>query len=462
VSSYHRYRIQAQPAPHLDGHPSRFTVEIDRINLAKLFLRELVEHRGNLPVVLSRPCVYGVFSGPIGGFLPREQLCVGCLRCTVEHPEIVTIRPNPKRLRLGDSFVSANGVDTIMYEAATGRVPVKGAGYRGAFGGAEWDSMWTDMSEIVRPTRDGIHGREFISTSVDIGFKPTALVLDGAGQPIGETPRLISLPVPFLFETPVAAAQRHYLLALEAAALEVQSLLLLPLETVLEHGMQSPAIAPTVGAHNARRLDELTYTPRLIELDAVDPELERLVAKEYPEAILGLRLVSVDSLPQLVDSGYSVFHLVADHHGRLGNEHMLDAIQRGHRLLLEAGTRETVTLLGSGGITAAEHVPKAIIAGLDAVALDVPLLLAVQARIEVDSLRPERTTFELPAFDTDWGGQRLVNLIASWRDQLLEILGAMGIREVRRLRGEVGRAMFQSELEREAFAGIEGYPNGQD
>ena len=29
--------------------------------------------------------------------------------------------------------------------------------------------MWTDMSEIVRPTRDGIHGREYINVSVDIG-----------------------------------------------------------------------------------------------------------------------------------------------------------------------------------------------------------------------------------------------------------------------------------------------------
>jgi len=33
----------------------------------------------------------------------------------------------------------------------------------------------------------------------------------------------------------------------------------------------------------------------------------------------------------------------------------------------------------------------------------------------------------------------------------------MGLREVRRLRGEMGRAMFQKELEREAFSGIEGY-----
>jgi hypothetical protein len=31
------------------------------------------------------------------------------------------------------------------------------------------------------------------------------------------------------------------------------------------------------------------------------------------------------------------------------------------------------------------------------------------------------------------------------------MLGAMGIREVRRLRGEVGRAMFMEDLERDAF-----------
>ncbi len=50
-----------------------------------------------------------------------------------------------------------------------------------------------------------------------------------------------------------------------------------------------------------------------------------------------------------------------------------------------------------------------------------------------------------------------MNLIASWRDQLLEISGAMGLREVRRMRGEMGRAMFMVDLERESFAGIEGY-----
>jgi len=56
---------------------------------------------------------------------------------------------------------------TTWNQADTGRIPVSGAGYRGRFHGPGFDSIWTDMSEIVRPTRDGIHGREYISTSVD-------------------------------------------------------------------------------------------------------------------------------------------------------------------------------------------------------------------------------------------------------------------------------------------------------
>ena len=64
----------------------------------------------------------------------------------------------------------------------------------------------------------------------------------------------------------------------------------------------------------------------------------------------------------------------------------------------------------------------------------------------------------MPAkMDEGWGVQRVKNLLGSWRDQLLEVLGAMGLREVRRLRGEMGRAMFQRDLEEEAFAEIDGY-----
>jgi hypothetical protein len=47
-----------------------------------------------------------------------------------------------------------------------------------------------------------------------------------------------------------------------------------------------------------------------------------------------------------------------------------------------------------------------------------------------------------------------VNLMGAWHSQLIEVLGAMGIREVRRLRGEVGRAMFLEDIAREAFGDL--------
>jgi len=48
------------------------------------------------------------------------------------------------------------------------------------------------------------------------------------------------------------------------------------------------------------------------------------------------------------------------------------------------------------------------------------------------------------------------NLVAAWHLQLIEVMGAMGMREARRLRGDVGRAMFYEELEEEVFGELFG------
>jgi len=168
---YKRYDIDKKTTPNIAPYPQHFRVKVRRFQLLKLLIKEWFRYR-NWEVVKSRPCVYGVFSGPLGGFAPREKLCVGCLRCTTQHPKVVTILKNPKRDKLGDSYFTSEMVSSVTYEAERGRIPVKGAGYRGPFGGEDFDGMWTDMSEIVRPTRDGIHGREFISTEVDLGETP--------------------------------------------------------------------------------------------------------------------------------------------------------------------------------------------------------------------------------------------------------------------------------------------------
>jgi glutamate synthase domain-containing protein 2 len=141
-------------------------------------------------------------------------------------------------------------------------------------------------------------------------------------------------------------------------------------------------------------------------------------------------------------------HLVADRHGRAGGGFLADLVRRAHERLVAERMRDRVTLLAGGGIVTAEHVPKAIACGADAVALDTVLWVALQGD-------PAGTAF--PSMAVPWGVQRITNLAVSWRDQLLEVLGAMGMREVRRLRGEYGRLMLQRELEHEAFSGIEGY-----
>ncbi len=458
---YQRYHLHTSSAPEIAPFPNRTVVKVKKPGLAVHLIQELIRYRGNRAVALSRPCLYGVFSGPVGGFAPRSDSCVACLRCTIEYPGMVEVRLNPKHLSLGDSYFTPGHVDTVCYEARTGRVPVKGAGYRGRFGGEGWDGMWTDMSEIVRPTRDGIHGREFISTSVDIGQKPPFLCIDGQGLVTGESARGFSLPIPFLLDVPPSSVQSPKLLrVLVDAAQNAETLAVLPITLVRQFKLEG-RIVPLVGPDDAGLLEGLGFAPSMIELEGWNETLFRELQKRFSESAVCLRedFISPEELLERYRSGVRLFHLAADYHG-LGQDgrFVLELIQEAHAAFLQAGCRDEVTLLGSGGIIAAEHVPKAIICGLDAVALDTSLLAALQARF-LGECRDRRTSrFQLPRrLSVNWGTQRIENLLASWRDQLLEVLGAMGLREVRRLRGEIGRAMFEKVLEREAFAGIEGY-----
>jgi hypothetical protein len=200
----------------------------------------------------------------------------------------------------------------------------------------------------------------------------------------------------------------------------------------------------------------------MIEMAPWSERLHNEIRGRFPGTIPCLRLTLAagyeEQLLSYVQAGVRVFHLETDLHGRGENgEFVLELVCRAHQALVHAGCRDSVTLIGGGGIVAAEHVPKAILCGLDVVALDTPLLIALQVAMVGDCVKRSTCQFNVPRFSTEWGVQRLKNLMASWRDQLLEVLGAMGLREVRRLRGEMGRAMFQKDLEREAFGEIAGY-----
>jgi hypothetical protein len=89
---------------------------------------------------------------------------------------------------------------------------------------------------------------------------------------------------------------------------------------------------------------------------------------------------------------------------------------------------DDITLIGSGGIIASEYVPKAIICGLDLVELDTPLMVAMQGDFIGECVNRADAAFSLPdPLNPEWGVQRIKNMTAAWRDQLLEIQGAMGL-----------------------------------
>ena len=113
--------------------------------------------------------------------------CNSCFRCVQECTKGIFSRAiNPEYRELGDEYWTSDVINCTWYQAHTGNIPVSGAGYRGPFVGKGFDSMWTDMSEIVRPTRDGIHGREYINTCIELSRRPDQLAFNDDGSLYGD------------------------------------------------------------------------------------------------------------------------------------------------------------------------------------------------------------------------------------------------------------------------------------
>ena len=158
---------------------------------------------------------------------------------------------------------------------------------------------------------------------------------------------------------------------------------------------------------------------------------------------------------ELVSGGIDIIHLLYDEQGEeKGTKRKAkDSLLSVNKALANASVREYVSIIASGGLAAAEHVPKSIICGADAIVLEQALKVALGCHggpsCPVCPMDGNKVT-------TDYTYWRVVNMVGAWRDQLLEVMGAMGIREARRLRGETGRAIFYEDAERDAFSNIQG------
>ena len=432
-------------------------------------------------------CVYDVHKrreeDPRCMAVPVNYRCRGCFRCIQECPrEALSIRENKDYSLLGDSYWTPEIISTNWYQAETGKIPVSGAGYRGPFSGEGFDSIWTDMSEIVRPTRDGIHGREYISTAVDVGRKLPAIKFDAHGKIVSHIPPTLSLPLPIIFDTLPFGNAKHFNRTFigenvyEAMAIAASSLGTFMIVNVDAGGKWFKKKREERMEREERA--HLPFIPYFSHLTLHDFEADlikrcKMVELEYEEDVLSMvkeakrispgTIVSVrvpfgDNVEELVEelayAGVGVIHLYADINGRAfssGQGFIKDMTLNVHRYLVDLKIRDEVTLIVSGGIAMAEHVAKTIICGADLTAIDLPLLIALECRYCKSRLDVLSCPVELKEVEPQWGAQRIINLIGAWRNQLLEVLGAMGLREVRRLRGEVGRAIFFEDIEKEIF-----------
>ncbi len=354
----------------------------------------------------------------------------------------------------GDAHWTAEIISQTWYQAETGRIPISGAGYGGKFSGPGFEGLWLDMSEIVRPTRDGIHGRESISTQVDLGAGLMRLDFGDDGQLSSHLPSVISLPLPVLLgPLAIPLPGRNALRSMAQVAAELDGLaVILPEEydQDLEPYKQSLGVRLTSSSIDSISDD---WLPPYIELEEEKPKnlynLYQLASQRWPESVMAVRLplddLSIDHVTGLAQAGVGVFHLYADDEAKaFDGSYLPEAIHRVHARLVELSMRDQVTIVVSGGIAAAEHVIKAIACGADLVALDFILQVAWGCALWADKGKCPVETAEL---DQDWGTKRLINLMSAWRDQMLEALGAMGMREVRRLRGDVGRTIWHKTEE---------------
>lgn len=387
---------------------------------------------------------------------PDMEKCKFCFTCVQSCPkEALSIFPNPEYQKLGDQLFTPEIITTLIKEGQTGETPISGGGYGGKFTGEGFDGFWTDMSEIVRPTRDGIHAREYISTLVELGRKPADLTgwqVDTKGNPLSHIAPSREINLPMVFDlTRMPLKSESIIKAVVNCASQLNTLVLIELKDLKpELEIFSPYMVISL---DPRKLSwgelvdiaknqgilELLYSPELAKLGEslknINPELIVMVRAENPENPQQLAV-------EIYTGGADVIHFRFDHE-------LPEKIRAAHLGLVEAKIRDRASLLISGNLAEAAHIPKSIILGADALALDWPLLVAMECLVCKKCLSGEPCPRQLESINPEWGAARIKNLMASWHNQMLEILGAMGIREVSRLRGEVGRAIFYSDLERE-------------
>ena len=464
--------------------PKKYHIETKKIprrlpSIGKFGIVDWREDCANCHNCVKKACVYDRYRQETDYIKNLNDInslffdCMGCFSCVQKCTKgLLAITVNPVYEHMGSSYFTPDIIATTWNQADTASIPVSGAGYRGKFSGTGFDAMWTDMSEIVRPTRDGIHGREYISTSVDIGRKPRLLTFNEKGILDGKLFSLVELPIPLIIDK---LPSKYFFPGLLPVFIETArrtgTMVIIDWENfasikdeaqrnlaniIFHLDVDKPLIPPEI-LRQSKLIDISdgdNLEKRIREIKTINPDLV-IIARVDLDAHGEQRAIELAHQPYI-----EAIHIVADISGNQVNADkpifIKDALRRIHTSLVKSGIRDEVTIIAGGGIALAEHLAKQMLCGADLVTVNMPLLIALECRFCQNCRDGFTCPAEIEKISREYGVGRMTNLIAAWHDQVIEVMGAMGIREARRLRGEAGRAMFFEDLEEDTFGRLFG------
>jgi glutamate synthase domain-containing protein 2/FAD/FMN-containing dehydrogenase/glutamate synthase domain-containing protein 3/glutamate synthase domain-containing protein 1 len=410
--------------------------------------------------------------------------CNGCLYCVIECPaDAIRVHINPYFENLGGRDFSRNDVRRINEESRNGDVPTSGTGSTGLFGGKGFDRYMFDFSVIVRPTRDGI--REAIDINVNLGRKPLFHLYNEASHVTTGFPT-IDLATPVVLEYPnIAAASPEKLASVFArTASREKTLCLMTLSEFAANFEKVKYFAANIGlkisaddipifermqhtTNTAEALATLQKIPLVllrddgapVDLDMHDAKLLLLREIFSPDVHLGVwmnvpaghdRKEIANRTLELVRAGVGIIYLKCAWNvaqsarldepdstaqtGSLGYYDSADVLPEVYDHLYKNAAHSQVTLLANG-IKSPADLGVVLMLGAAAGVIDRAAVVAMNHEFPM----LEKDGHSLPDFDEDTGLQRVQNLFKSWHKQIREVLGAFGVRDIRRTVGERGR-----------------------
>jgi len=407
--------------------------------------------------------------------------CNGCLYCVIECPvDAIRVTINDYYVDLAGEDFTREDVRRINEEARTGGVPTSGTGSTGLFGGKGFDRYMFDFSVIVRPTRDGI--REAIDIGVNLGRKPLFHLFektDGAKFPRLKTHfHTLDLPAPILLELPLVPGRkqvRDLLTVFARCAQREGTILLLPFSHFKENfdlvypfakhlGLRlQPEDLATVdkNAADGKWIEALKHLPliELVHVEAGFKPASTLRQRFDPQVVIS-HLVKCDlgadptevaaRVLELAKAGAEIIHLQTQFNPQKGYYESAEIIPACYEELLRNSLHTQLSLIANG-IKSPADLGIALMLGASAIVIDRAALVALNHEFPM----LERNGAALPEIDLEEGVHRLHNLFKSWHKQIQEVLGAFGVRDIRRTVGETGRLIDLQQREKKMRAIVE-------